>query len=172
MIWKLQMERFVSRDLDYECLHFSSGIVERAKRERAWKSPHACRLFSRGVIFTRARVSLAPLSLRKNADYSLCTRDSNIPPSSGEVAIFYYCLLILLCPADLDREQPLFFLSPSSKTRETRNWPRASLKARYGRGLPSRALSRALPSLNLKKKRDCSQSTVNCCSQLTLIFLF
>ena len=41
MIWKLQMERFVSRDLDYECLHFSSGIVERAKRERAWKSPHA-----------------------------------------------------------------------------------------------------------------------------------
>ena len=48
--------------------HFSLGIVERAKRERAWKSPHArkavgCRLFSRGVIFTRARVSLALLSL-------------------------------------------------------------------------------------------------------------
>ena len=61
--------------------HFSSGIVERAKRERAWKSPHArkgdtrrgerkifslpaaCRLF---LIFTRARVSLALLSLRKN----------------------------------------------------------------------------------------------------------
>ena len=49
--------------------HFSSGIVERAKRERAWKLPHArkgdtrCRLFSRGVIFTRARVSLAFLSL-------------------------------------------------------------------------------------------------------------
>ena len=38
--------------------HFSSGIVGRAKRE--------CRLFSRGVIFTRARVSLALLSLRKN----------------------------------------------------------------------------------------------------------
>ena len=58
--------------------HFSSGIVERTKRERAWKSTHArkgdtrrgerkkCRLFSRGVIFTRARVSLALLSLRKN----------------------------------------------------------------------------------------------------------
>ena len=58
--------------------HFSSGIVGRAKRERAWKSPHArkgdtrrggrkmSRLFSRGVIFTRARVSLALLSLRKN----------------------------------------------------------------------------------------------------------
>ena len=41
-------------------LHFSSGIVERAKRGRAWKSPHACRLFSRGVILTRARVSHAP----------------------------------------------------------------------------------------------------------------
>ena len=171
MIWKLQMERFVSRDLDYECLHFSSGIAVRAKCERGWKSPHA-RKGSRVVIFTRARVSLALLSLRKNGDYSLCTRDSNIPPSSGEVAIFYYCLLILLCPADLDHEQPLFFLSPSSKTRETRKWPRASLKARYGRGLPSRALSRALPSLNLKKKRDCSQCTLTCCSQLTLIFLF
>ena len=46
--------------------HFSSGIVERAKRERAWKSPHArkARLFSRGLIFTRARVLLALLSLR------------------------------------------------------------------------------------------------------------
>ena len=39
--------------------HFSSGIVERAKRERAWKSPHA----RKG---TGARVSLALLSLRKN----------------------------------------------------------------------------------------------------------
>ena len=56
--------------------HFSSGIVERAKRERAWKSPHARKgdtrrgerkmIFSRGMIFTRARVSLALLSLRKN----------------------------------------------------------------------------------------------------------
>ena len=27
--------------IDYEKSHFSSGIVERAKRERAWKSPHA-----------------------------------------------------------------------------------------------------------------------------------
>ena len=50
--------------------HFSSGIVEWAKREREWKSPHACRLFSRGVIFTSARVSLALLSQRKNGGYS------------------------------------------------------------------------------------------------------
>ena len=50
--------------------HFSSGIVERAKRERTWKSPHArkgdTRLFTRGVIFTCARVSHALLSQRKN----------------------------------------------------------------------------------------------------------
>ena len=36
-------------------------MVERAKHR-----PDACRLFSRGVIFTSARVSLALLSLRKN----------------------------------------------------------------------------------------------------------
>ena len=55
-------------------------MVERAKRERAWKSPHALKArrgsiflspscispFSCGVIFTRARVLLALLSLRKN----------------------------------------------------------------------------------------------------------
>ena len=33
-------------------------------------SPRRVSNFSRGVIFTRARVSLAPLSLRKNGDYS------------------------------------------------------------------------------------------------------
>ena len=32
--------------------------------------PAACRLISRGMNFTRARVSLALLSLRKNGDYS------------------------------------------------------------------------------------------------------
>ena len=59
--------------------HFSSGIVERAKRERAWKSPHA-RLFSRGVIFTRARVSLALLSLRKNGGLLVvCVNTGNKP---------------------------------------------------------------------------------------------
>ena len=46
--------------------HFSSGIVEWAKRERAWKSPHtrkgtffslpsACRLFSHVHMYTRTR---------------------------------------------------------------------------------------------------------------------
>ena len=42
--------------------HFSAGIVKRA----IFSLPAACRLFSRGVIFTRARVSHALLSLRKN----------------------------------------------------------------------------------------------------------
>ena len=58
--------------------HLSSGIVERAKRERACKLPHAKKddtpllsphrvsLHSRGVIFTSACVSAAVLSLRKN----------------------------------------------------------------------------------------------------------
>ena len=48
----------------------SSRIVERAKRERAWKSPHARKGDTRRglawVLFTRALVSLSLLSLRKN----------------------------------------------------------------------------------------------------------
>ena len=36
------------------------------EREKFFSLPAACRLFSCGVIFTRARVSLALLSLRKN----------------------------------------------------------------------------------------------------------
>ena len=43
--------------------YFSSGIVELAKRERARRGVAP---FSRAVIFARARVSLALLSLRKN----------------------------------------------------------------------------------------------------------
>ena len=53
--------------------HLSSGIVERAKHELAWKSPHARQSdmprvspFSRRVIVMRPRVSLAPLSMRKH----------------------------------------------------------------------------------------------------------
>ena len=41
--------------------------------------------------------------------------------------------------------------------RETRKWLRASLVSRVSR--LRRSLARALLSLNLKKKRDCSQST-------------
>jgi len=33
----------------------------------------------------------------------------------------------------VDYEQSLFFLSPSSKTPETRKWPRTWLKARFSR---------------------------------------
>ena len=52
--------------------HFSSGIVERVKRSARENHPTrekrlaVCHLFSRGVIFTPAHVSLALLSLRKN----------------------------------------------------------------------------------------------------------
>ena len=53
--------------------HFSSGILERAEPpSRVQITPHekgetrAVGLFSRGVIFTRARLSLALLSLRTN----------------------------------------------------------------------------------------------------------
>ena len=55
---------------------FSSGIVERAKRERSRKGDtrrgerKMREKEKNGVIFTRARVSLALLSLRKNGDYS------------------------------------------------------------------------------------------------------
>ena len=38
----------------------------------------------------------------------------------------------------LDYEQSLFFLGPSSKTRETRKWPRGLLKARDRRGTSPR----------------------------------
>ena len=38
--------------------------------------------------------------------------------------------------AGVDYEQSLFFLGPSSKSPETRKWPRAWLKARDGRGRP------------------------------------
>ena len=46
--------------------------VQRAQREREYfsLSPRHLSPSSRRVIFTRARVSLAPLSLRKNGDYS------------------------------------------------------------------------------------------------------
>ena len=65
----------------------------------------------------------------------------------------------------IDYEQPLVFLSQSSKTRETRKWPNAWRTARdergtlVSRGSPLRHFrARALLSLNLKKNRDCSQS--------------
>ena len=56
--------------------HFSSGMVERAKRERAWKSPHARKGDTRRVAFSRvgwfsralAFRLLALLSLKKNGE--------------------------------------------------------------------------------------------------------
>ena len=74
------LRREIGNKLDYEWSPFflrDSGanetrarvkITPRKKGETRWggrKTP-----FSRGVIFMRARVSLALLSLRKNGDYS------------------------------------------------------------------------------------------------------
>ena len=77
-----------------------------------------------------------------------------------------------LCRWWLDYEQSLFFLGPSSKTLVTRKWPRVTEGARgkFLLGLPpsflasrgfaaSRTRECAIPLLNLKKKRDCLQST-------------
>ena len=82
--------------------HFSSGIRERAKRERAWKSPHARKGdMRRGVIFTRARVSLALLSLRRNGGllvvYDVAwTCSSFIDPTPSSRRVFL-CFLLIIC---------------------------------------------------------------------------
>ena len=66
--------------------NFFSGIVERAKRENAWKSPLSVSPFPRGVIFTRVDVSLALLSLRKNEDYFW---------SKAWLNVFFFCSFFL-----------------------------------------------------------------------------
>ena len=92
-------------------------------------------------------------------------RCKHIPLDTFKVDSGFH-LLVTITTA-LDYEQSLFFLGPSSKTPETRKWPRAWLKARDGRGTflvsrgfaAQRSRARALSLLNLKKKRDYSQST-------------
>ena len=62
---------FSSRDSRASETRARVKITPREKR-----LPAACSLFSRGVIFTRAYVSLALLSLRKNGGYSLSSQNS------------------------------------------------------------------------------------------------
>ena len=82
--------------------HFPSGLGERAKSERAWKSPHARKGDTRrGVIFTSARVSLALLSLRRNGGllvvYNVAwTCSSFIDPMPSSRRVFL-CLLLIIC---------------------------------------------------------------------------
>ena len=60
--WQTSMEepiRVLRRESKFKSLRFVCS-------PSFFSLPAACRLFSRGVIFTRARVSFAPLSLRKN----------------------------------------------------------------------------------------------------------
>ena len=64
------MEHDMVKSKNTSIPHFSSGIVERAKRGNAWKSPPPSRLPREegetvAVIFTRFRASLALLCLRK-----------------------------------------------------------------------------------------------------------
>ena len=82
---------------------------------------------------------------------------------------FSHWVFIVVCRSKTrQRAASLFFVGPSSKTPETRKWPRTRLKARDGRGMTkeisfffSRLAASPLNAralLNLKKKRDCSQS--------------
>ena len=64
----------------------------------------------------------------------------------------------------------LFFCRPSSKTRDTQMATRVTDSARRERHVSRvsrlrRSSARALLSLNLKKKRDCSQSRLTCVGQ-------
>ena len=89
---------------------------------------------------------------------------------------FPHWVFIVVCRSKTRlRAASLFFVGPSSKSPETRKWPRTRLKARDGRGTTkeisfffsgcrprfSRLAASPLNAralLNLKKKRDCSQS--------------
>ena len=71
---------------------YFSGIVERAKRERAWKSPNRVSPFPRGVIFTRADVSLALPSLRKNEDYLWSRAGLNVLVFCSFFSLFWFVL--------------------------------------------------------------------------------
>ena len=52
--------------ISYNNLFLAERVYNFVARAAFFSLPAACRLFSRGVIFTRARVSLALLSLTKN----------------------------------------------------------------------------------------------------------
>ena len=103
--------------------HFSSGIVERSKREPAWKSSHARTGDTRrGEIFTQARVSLSLLSLRKNGGLLVVYRGrasqllpiACVPSNNPKVELVliplvskvvnYYCLFcfIIILPYKLN----------------------------------------------------------------------
>ena len=56
--------------------------------------PAACRLFSRGVIFTRAQVSLALLSLRKNG--GLLVAYSTLGARDFSSAVSGFCQVFLV----------------------------------------------------------------------------
>ena len=69
-------------------------INPREKRRHAtfFSLPAACRLFSRGVIFTRARVSLALLSLRKNGGLLVVYNREEAWTNTPAIVLTFYML--------------------------------------------------------------------------------
>ena len=66
-----------------------------------------------------------------------------------------------------DYKQSLFFLGPSSKTLETRKWPRAWVKARYGRGTTKEILSSRAAALVSRVSHLCRSTLARMCTPLT-----
>ena len=85
---------------------------------------------------------------------------------------FPHWVFIVVCRSKTRLRTASLFVGPSSKTPETRKWPRTRLKTRDGRSTTkeisfffsgccprfSRLAASPRALLNLKKKRDCSQS--------------
>ena len=55
-----------NHNYNFYCARDNFGAWANCKRDKLSRKRKTCRLFSRGLIFTRARVLLALLSLRKN----------------------------------------------------------------------------------------------------------
>ena len=82
-LYRLSGPPFFLRDSRASETRARVKITPREKRRHAaGTEKNACRLFSRGAIFTRARVSLALLSLRKNG---------------GLLVVYVFTAFCLLC---------------------------------------------------------------------------
>ena len=96
--------------------HFSSGIVERAKRERAWKSPHAF-LFLFVCLFLEPRQK----DLYGKMHFSICV-------SSTRLYSFADCLVVMeerkIKPTWNENEEPFAFEYIGTSVQETPSGPR------------------------------------------------
>ena len=71
--------------------HFSSGIVERAKRERAWKSPHECK----GVSPRRVSPFLACGEFHARSRFARSTIPEEKWGTTRSLACYFHHLLII-----------------------------------------------------------------------------